>query len=133
MVQALVIQQLKALAVEKEPSKWWVMRLLRAVGLSYKRPGFDPLAKHSVEQQMDNVQNLKENLDVLTCCMLLPLRQTGWSARGLASGASTGSEKDTTTVTLAHTASGEVFDFCATVLHKGKIAAVLPRQPWQEH
>eukprot|EP00971_Amphidinium_carterae_P225474 4472299-Amphidinium_carterae.1 len=123
MVQALVIQQLKALAVEKEPSKWWVMRLLHAMGLSCKRPGFDPLTKHSVEQQMDNVQNLKEkmcwfmhtysiqlshvvNIDE-TCFMLLPLRQTGWSARGEASGASTGSEKDTTTVTLAHTASGE--------------------------
>eukprot|EP00971_Amphidinium_carterae_P349770 6491212-Amphidinium_carterae.1 len=34
-----------------------------------------------------------------TCCMLLTLRQTGWSARGVASGASTGSKKDTTTGT----------------------------------
>eukprot|EP00971_Amphidinium_carterae_P283900 5636635-Amphidinium_carterae.1 len=107
-----MILKLKVLAVEKEPGKWWVMRLLHTMGLSYKHPGFDPLAKHSVEQQMHNVQNLKEkacwfmrtygiqlshvvNIDE-TCCMLVPLRQTGWSARGVASGASTGSEKDTT-------------------------------------
>eukprot|EP00971_Amphidinium_carterae_P256015 5083046-Amphidinium_carterae.1 len=44
----------------------------------------------------------------------------------VASGASTSIEKDTTTVTLAHTAPGEVFDLCATVLHKGKTAAVFP-------
>eukprot|EP00971_Amphidinium_carterae_P193147 3833311-Amphidinium_carterae.1 len=33
MAQALVIKQLKVLAVEKEPSKWWVMRLLHTMGL----------------------------------------------------------------------------------------------------